>query len=269
MAGVRGWFRRWVYHDATATPRYSALWALFLSAVISVGVLGASVYLLGRLATETQDSPEAALSLVFVAAAVVLVLVISALAVVLKRLKLHDASQAMGLPAGSIRAVIALLLIMLFFIAAIFIFNSTQQTADTADVRELTGITQDRYNGIPTELLKEATPRLVDGETVYDVILYPPSRNTATSDDIAKQLVTTVGTLVTAVAAFYFGTATAAHSAQAGALAARRREDDDADDGDGGDAKGDGDASRDDGKHGGSKDDHGGDGGSKTGDGAR
>jgi amino acid transporter len=188
-------------------PKWSAVQALIVSAVVSVTVLAASVLLLIFLALQTPDSPEAALSLVFVAATVVLVLVISAMAIVLRRLELTDKRQAMGLPPGSIRAVIALLLITLFFIAAIFLFNRSQNTIDATQIRTLTGISTDRFNGIATADIKSATPRSAGDETVYDVELYPASSNTATSDDLAKQLVTTVGTLVTAVAAFYFGTA--------------------------------------------------------------
>lgn len=198
-------------HKETEGPRWSALKALVWSAGVSIGVLAATVGLLILLASSdtTGGNTEAALSLVFVAATVVLVLVVSALAIVLRRLGLTDGTQAMGLPAGSIRAVIALLLIMLFFIAAVFIFNRSQNTFEEGDLRTIEGVSVEQYAAIPTTDLKSATERTVDDAVVYDVVLYPPSKNTETSDDLAKQLVTTVGTLVTAVAAFYFGTATA------------------------------------------------------------
>lgn len=79
--------------------------------------------------------------------------------------------------------------------------------------RELTGITSERFAEIPTNEIEKATARSQGSATVYDVTLAPSGTNTTTSDDIAKQLVTTVATLVTAVAAFYFGanTVSAAH----------------------------------------------------------
>jgi hypothetical protein len=183
---------------------YSAIWALVIAGVVFVGVLGAAVGLLILLAHSPASGPEAALSLVFVAAAVVLILVVCTLTIVFKRLGIFDPDEAMGLPRGSVRAVIALLLILLFFIAAIFLFSSTKnQVSD--EPRKLTDISADRFGEIPTEEIESVESRTVGDATLYTVTLSPKTANTTTSDDIAKQLVTTVATLVTAVAAFYFG----------------------------------------------------------------
>jgi amino acid transporter len=177
-----------------------------------VAVLAATVFLLTA-RQEVLNNPAAALSLVLVAATVVLILVMCTLTIVFRRLRIQDKSQPMGLPRGSVRAVIALLLITLFFIVAIFLFSSTQNRADPDQTRALNGVSADRVADIPTEEIKDMTDRVVDGTTVYDLVLFLPSASTTTSDDIAKQLVTTVGTLVTAVAAFYFGANTVAGAA--------------------------------------------------------
>ncbi len=182
---------------------WSAVTALVVCGSFVVLVLAGTVALLYL--TAEKASPEAALSLVFVAAAVVLILVVCTLSIVFRRLGIHDRDEAMGLPTGSVRAVISLLLIMLFFIAAIFLFNSTRNTASaggTETERTLQGVDASRLALIPTEQIRSLSAQ---GEGRYEVVLYPPSTSTATSDDIAKQLITTVGTLVTAVAAFYFG----------------------------------------------------------------
>jgi amino acid transporter len=181
----------------------SAVTSLAISGVLVVLVLGAAVVLLGQLAQTGNDGPEAALSLVFVATAVVLILVVCTLTIVFKRLQLTDAQEAMGLPKGSVRSVIALLLIMLFFIAAIFLFHSTK--VEPTEARQLTGITSEQFAKLPADEMVNVATRTVAGATVYDVTLAPVNTNTTTSDDLAKQLVTTVATLVTAVAAFYFG----------------------------------------------------------------
>lgn len=185
-------------------PRWSAVQALVVSALVTIGVLGSLAALLVVL-NETDNGPETSLSLIFVAAAVVLILVVCTLTIVLTRLRLANPEEAMGLPRGSIRAVIALLLILLFFIAAIFLFNSTLLTGERTENRTLRGVDAARYAAIPTDQIVSATPRTADAATVYDVVLYPSSTGTPTSDDLAKQLVTTLATLVTAVAAFYFG----------------------------------------------------------------
>ncbi|CAM5792243.1 DUF1345 domain-containing protein [Cellulomonas persica] len=203
--------------DAESTPgpaaremesnRWSAVTALVISALVSVGVLAAIVLLLQRLNT---DQPTAALSLVFVAAAVVLILVVGALTVILKRLRLDNGEEAMGLPSGSVRAVLALLLVMLFFISAMFLFDATRNRASTdpATFRTIDGLTAVQLAQVPLEQVKQSSQREQDGTVVYDVVLYAPPTSTRTSDDLAKQLVTTVATLVTAVAAFYFGSNT-------------------------------------------------------------
>lgn len=185
-------------------PRWSAVQALVISAFVTVGVLASLAGLLVML-SKTSSGPESSLSLVFVAAAVVLILVVCTLTIVLKRLRLTNSEEPMGLPRGSIRAVIALLLILLFFIAAIFLFNSTLLGGERKDSRSIQGMDSTRFSAIPTDQILSASTRTVGTQTVYDVVLYPASSGTPTSDDLAKQLVTTLATLVTAVAAFYFG----------------------------------------------------------------
>lgn len=188
--------------DAAPGTNRSAIDALIAAGILVSVVLGVSVGLLILLARQGKDrGPEAALSLVFVATVVVLILVMCTLSIVFRRLEVYDPGQAMGLPRGSVRAVIALLLIMLFFISAIFLFNSTKN-GDSAESRTLTGISEDRFNELATEDIQSAVQRQDGDQTVYDVTR---TANTNTSNDIAKQLVTTVATLVTAVAAFYFG----------------------------------------------------------------
>jgi hypothetical protein len=156
--------------------------------------------------TAGKSGPEGALSIMFVAAAVILILVVCTLTIVTKRLGLHDETEAMGLPRGSIRAIIALMLILLFFIAAIFLFNSTRRVppADN-ELRTLQGVDAARLATIPTEDIRTQTTRTVGATTVYDLVLLPSALDNQASDDLAKQLITVLGTLVTAVAAFYFG----------------------------------------------------------------
>lgn len=200
-------------------PRWSAVQALVISAFVTVGVLASLAGLLVLL-SRTSSGPESSLSLVFVSAAVVLILVVCTLTIVLKRLRLTNSEEPMGLPRGSIRAVIALLLILLFFIAAIFLFNSTLLGGERNASRSIQGMDSARYSAIPTDQIISATPRSVGTDTVYDVVLYPSSSGTATSDDLAKQLVTTLATLVTAVAAFYFGANSVRGAAKDAAAAA-------------------------------------------------
>jgi uncharacterized membrane protein (DUF485 family) len=89
-----------------------------------------------------------------------LISILALVAATFSALNLTDSSQALGLPEGTIRAVIALSLIMIFVISALFLFG-----------------------------------RLADKE-------HPISQEGA---DFAKQVLTTVSTLVVAISSFYFG----------------------------------------------------------------
>jgi membrane protein YdbS with pleckstrin-like domain len=197
-------------------PHWSAVKALVTASIVSCLVLALIVGLLILLGNFASFGPEEALSLVFVAAAVVLILVVCTLTIVLKRLRLTNDGEAMGLPRGSIRAVIALMLILLFFIAAIFLFNSTHRVPPTADeLRTLQGVDAARLATIPTDQIQKQVPSTSSkGVTTYTVTLLPSAVENQTSDDLAKQLITVLGTLVTAVAAFYFGANTVGTAAK-------------------------------------------------------
>lgn len=186
-------------------PRLAVISAVVVAAIVSVGILGAITLLVVWLAERNKTGPEVALSLQFVAAAVLLILVICVLSIIFRLLGLDDRSRAMGLPEGSIRAIIALLLIVLFFLAAVFLFESTQERPDAGVRRTLQSITADRLAGISTDQILSLQSRTEGDTTVYDVDLAQAPTNTPESKDIAKQLITVVATLVTAVAAFYFG----------------------------------------------------------------
>lgn len=192
------------------SDRWSAVHALIWPAVLVISSLAGAAVGLHYLRRD-DEPPETVLSFIFVLASIALIIVLGSATIVLKRLGLSTKKEAMALPPGSVRAIIALQLILLFFIAAVFLFNSTRAPVshDPEKARHLQGISTDRMGSIPTEQIAEAIERKVGDTMVYDVTLYPPAGGTATSDDIAKQLVTTLGVLVTAVASFYFGSKTA------------------------------------------------------------
>jgi hypothetical protein len=132
-----------------------------------------------------------------VSGAVALLLSLALLVVVLRNLGLTDPRFALALPEGSIRAVIALLLILLFFIASVFLYSNGRR--DTGTV--LDPVSRATVDAIPPEALVSVEPSTID-KTMFRVVRHA---DTAASDDLAKQLLTTISTLVVAVAAFYFG----------------------------------------------------------------
>jgi hypothetical protein len=110
---------------------------------------------------------------------------------------LSDKTQALGLPEGSVRALLALALLGLFAIVASYIL------VPKTELRTATGLSSDdvaaliRNNPDARDIVQ--TP---EKEAKYKVTFYSPVR----PDDFAKQMLTLVGTLMTAVIAFYFGT---------------------------------------------------------------
>jgi IPT/TIG domain len=140
--------------------------------LFAIGALGApfalSVWLLKAGATMELQLP-----LLAIAGVSVLLVSLALVSVSFATFGLSDKTQALGLPEGSIRAVIALALIVLFAIVAFSLYGDLSKPLPAGTERDRSAV------------------------------------------DFAKQLLTLVGTLVTAVASFYFGakTATSAEAA--------------------------------------------------------
>ncbi len=124
--------------------------------------------------------------------------------IVLRALGLGTRREAMGMPEGSIRALIAMSLILIFAIIGILVFRS----GGDGTIETSTGITRDDIR-----LLRDSGAEILDidaagvapdgTEPVFDVRLRSPMP--AAAHDFGLQLMTTVSTLVVAVAGFYFG----------------------------------------------------------------
>lgn len=145
--------------------------------------------------------PEIALPLLLIVGAVLLLLAVGSLAIAFSQLDLASKRHPLGLPEGSVRAVIALLLVLLFFITAVFLYSNVARGAST---RTLEGVTTAQLAAIPVdEIVRQAQTGGTGDDATYEVVLRgQPNED---SVDIAKSVLTTVGTLVVSVAAFYFG----------------------------------------------------------------
>jgi hypothetical protein len=199
--------------DMTSYGTKSAVTAIGFATIFTVLLLAAIPATLWGLNKIWVTGPEIRLSVVLIAATATLVIVVAILSVVFSRLKLGDGRAAMGLPEGSIRAIIALLLVALFFISALFLYSSVNDGPQRGPVRTLQGITAQELAVLPAVDIDGVTERTGSGGTVYDVTLVGRLPDNSKADDIASQLVTTVATLVTAIAAFYFG-ANSVHTAR-------------------------------------------------------
>ena len=111
---------------------------------------------------------------------------------------------ALSLPDGSISAVIALLLLLLFAFSSIFLFSEV--SANESSGITSTGVSDSALAGFSPERILSinvATVGAADGTgRTYDVVLAPAS---GASTDFAKTLFSTLSTVVVAVVGFYFG----------------------------------------------------------------
>ena len=209
-------------------------WALVGSALL-VGGLGALI------AFDLCQTPEVYMAIVIVLAIAVLMVLLLIMASSFARLNLANAQRAMGLPEGSIRAIIAISLIMVFISFGIYLFN---EVADPGETITLMGLTEAQRNEIPTENIlsdvehttydvkirsdppKGKVTKTVTGlteaqlfqfpegliadkrvpHTTYDVKIRGFGAISDEASRIAQQLITTIGTLVVTIVGFYFGT---------------------------------------------------------------
>jgi amino acid transporter len=162
---------------------------------------------------------EFTLPILAIAGVLVLLIALGLISVSFAFFGLTDPKQALGLPEGSVRAVVALSLVVLFAILTIFLYGGLTGTVD-----KVVGLTQAEVTNLENKVGKDqilssknmATP---PAESFSVIFRDPPNQ---ASQDFAKQLLVLIGTLVTAVSSFYFGaqTATSAQTAGVKAVAA-------------------------------------------------
>ena len=131
-------------------------------------------------------------------------------------LSLTNKEQALGLPEGSIRAVIALSLIVLFAILSVFLYQNISKGGELLPVGEMSAAERMQFiQSNPNARDIQAVP--VKGKTdVYDVSYRSTN---AASEDFAKQLLVLLGTLMTAITSFYLGAGTVTSAVKAGSEA--------------------------------------------------
>jgi hypothetical protein len=128
-----------------------------------------------------------------------LLLLFFAMASGFKRLGLVREGHALGLPEGSIRAVLALSLIVTFVAFNFYLFRSVNYPLEAGPVPARTA---DQVAAIDPALVVRVVPSQADPQ-LYDV--YIRRQLTGDAQLMVQQVTTTLGTLVVAVSAFYFG----------------------------------------------------------------
>lgn len=159
--------------------RNYSLWFFSLTLAVTM------IVLIGLLASH-QFAIEAGMVSSIILGSTTFLAALTFVAVIFKNLNLTNKTHALGLPEGSIRAIIAICLIILFVIMSIFLFDSL-----SPKITEIEEGSLFFYNGTFINMTGKA---------------YVPTEATDSQINLANDLITTVGTLVVALAGFYFGT---------------------------------------------------------------
>lgn len=171
-------------------------------AVFGAGAVFLVVYAVENLQENGGFLPEVILPLIVIVGVIALLATLAIAAATFGLFGIADAKQALGLPAGSVQAVIALSLILIFAVVALYATSSSGQKNEV----ESAGLTKAEFDAIPREDLV-SVERKVKGKgrttkVTYDVL---SAVEDTSSQELNIQLLTTVSTLVVAVAGFYFG----------------------------------------------------------------
>jgi len=184
-------------------------WKEFLIVIGGIAVLLILMALLVVVAGWSSLPKEVALPILAISGVVFLLATLTVLAVSFSIFSMVDKTQAFALPEGSIRAVIALSLIVIFAILTVYLYTDISNP-DLVAASNLTLEEKDRLvanGGVVT------TSMTGQGDTArYTAYFLNPDQG---ADDFAKQLLVMLGTLVTSIAAFYFGSRGAAAGAAA------------------------------------------------------
>jgi hypothetical protein len=196
---------------------------LYWVAILCSGIalIIALLYGLAAFVQAKNLQSEIGLPLLTISGVVALLGVLALVAIIFSSVNLTDPTQALGLPVGSVRAVIALSLIVLFAILTVYLFSNLANGSRLAEQTCLTAAERQEFLStfpvgqfhFSTQMSDEAVktkncPQLptanhASPEPRFSVT-YSINRNPA-SEDFAKQLLVLIGTLVTSVAGFYFG----------------------------------------------------------------
>jgi hypothetical protein len=171
------------------------------------------------------------------------VIFMAILGIIYSAMGITNREQALGLPEGSVRALLAFSLVLVFVCMAGFLFGEVDENKGSVEGKTLVRVTEAELSNlkanfvVASELAKDEK-----GKFVYEQILDPNDRaKKATIDDLkhpiyaatyypkankdavdfAKQIFTTLATIFVSVVSFYFGSSVTTSAAAAGAKAAQ------------------------------------------------
>jgi len=184
-----------------------------------------------------ENSDYLLLSQIVLVGLALTVVFMALLAIIYSVMGVEDAKQALGLPEGSVRALLAFSLVLIFVCLAAFLFGEVNKNNQPVQGKTLTLVTEAQLADLKTnfvvasELAKDQGKLLyeqvaaADGKTTVDDLKHPlytatyyPKGN-KDAEDFAKQIFTTLATVFVSVVSFYFGSSVSTSAAAAAAKA--------------------------------------------------
>ena len=210
-------------------------------AVIFLIIAGLCLYFFFPTAKGSTADALALSSVVLVGFSAIVVLM-GAFVIVFQVLGLASADHALALPEGSVRALIAFSLLLIFVCLSAFLYVGVNSAEVSPGGKALSRITGAELSDLKTEFvvayepakdekgapLYELKPPVASGtqaqganatatpepdttKPLYDVTYY--SKRSKEADDLAKQIFTTLATIFVSVISFYFGSSVAGAAA--------------------------------------------------------
>jgi hypothetical protein len=164
------------------------LFLLFSLVCVSIAILLILLFYGG------EENIFLSVPMVIIFAVVAFLGVLTTASVVLDFFELSNKNEALGLPTGSVRALIALTLILIFAIMVVFMATNLQGVQEKI---------------VPAgEIFYYGGQELTNPDADITILLEPSQA----AIDFSKQVLTTISTLVVALAGFYFGTRSVAQA---------------------------------------------------------
>ena len=197
--------------DEGKRPRYSVAIIFTCLTLIIIPIFVVTVNQLQELRESGTFTPESVLTLLLIFGVVTLLFVLLIFSAVFAVLGTANKNMALGLPPGSVRAVIALTFILVFVILGLFMFERLDDTktrsylvydGDFAELREAYPEIQGRI--VSVDPIQETDPEHPNATHKVGVEVEPA--NADARRNYATQMLTALATLVTAISSFYFAT---------------------------------------------------------------
>ncbi|HTV03542.1 MAG TPA: hypothetical protein VMF13_23520 [Luteitalea sp.] len=217
--------------DESETTETSWASKVFLG-LAGIILLGAAIYGLYQFAYYLEDAKgnnegAQALTFLILVGLALIVALMAGLGIVYSFLGVADRRQALALPEGSVRALIAFSLVLIFVCMATFVYKGAAATR-LVEVGQLKRVTAQQITTLEKSFSVAAEPARDDKGTLitdppqgggqpvplFNAVYYAEQGREA--NEIGKQIFTTLATVFVSVVSFYFGSSTTASAVGAG-----------------------------------------------------